>query len=600
MNVSLLIIFLFRAEASFIEIPFVADSAGNTPFAIKIKATELDSVDTTYKFCIWVYDKGKGIPISQIWTPDGWKYGWFNYQHFYQKTGTERTQWVYLKVCKQHTPDSFYIKFKLKNGDTVETLSTEFNIMDMQTEAGWLCGTVYKDENFSSPYENINIILRDASGECLGAYISEDNKINEGNLTIAGKFCIAVPIGEIDSIEFQDSLGNFINGYVTKKPPYNITAGETTYIDLFYINRIEFVPDKPNPGDSVIIYAYICNTYEELNNVEVSATYKKGSKTGLIDKKTINLPANSCTPVQIIWRDIKIGKYLIEITVRTENFSSKTTKYIGIGSGDVIINEIMYKPKNSGEWIEIFNRTNNPINIKNWLIDDVLITQEDYYIEPNNFVVIAESTENVLNSIYGNIPAKIFSLTNKFPNLNNEGDSITLCDNDSVIQDFLNYKPSWGNNKYGVSLERINPKIWTQDSTNWGSCIVSSGGTPGKINSIYAEFLPKKISLSIEPQIFSPPNEVTFISYTLPFTKANIRLYIYDKCGRLVRKLIDGEPSGSQSRYIEEKNSVTWVHIWNGKNDKGEILPTGIYIVYLEARNATSSISKKEQVVIAK
>jgi flagellar hook assembly protein FlgD len=114
--------------------------------------------------------------------------------------------------------------------------------------------------------------------------------------------------------------------------------------------------------------------------------------------------------------------------------------------------------------------------------------------------------------------------------------------------------------------------------------------------------LPTKVILLVEPKVFTPEEENASISYTLPFNKAVVRLYVYDKCGRCVRKLINGALSGAHSRDRAEKNGVIWSHLWDGKSDNGEILPIGIYIIYLEAKDQLSETlaSKKTTVVIAK
>lgn len=606
MKFSLLVIVthIFGTSARFETIPIAADSSSTAPFAVKIRAEGVEPTDTTIKFCVWVYDKGTHRYISQIWTKEGWKSGWTYYQPFQPSIGLDRTQWVYLRIYKQHTPDSFYIKFKFKDSDTAETDPTYFQILNMAYEGGWLAGTVYKDMNFTTPYPNINVIARNSAGNTVGAYVTEDNLIDEGNPTLPGRFYIAVPVGYINSIVFEDSIGKPVIGYITTSPPWQIIAGETTWVDPLYIENVEFIPDYPEPGDSVIIRVKICNTGDERQNASVSATYKKEDETSKIGEVILNnIPAQSYATTEIIWKNIDRGRYQIEILVIAGQFKTTTVGYLQVGAGEVIINEIMYSPTNSGEWLEIINHSQNPINLKDWSIDGNIITDEDKWLSAGGFAVIAESTAQVLKSIYGEFDAEVFSLGSKFPNLRNAVDTVILKDEAKLVQDILRYEAGWSDNpNKGVSLERISPIIATNDPNNWGACVVANGGTPGKVNSIYAEYLPNKTILSVQPRVFSPPKEVVFISYTLPFTKALIRLYLYDKCGRCVRKLIEGYPSGAQSRYQWEKDKITWSHIWDGRNDKGQILPIGIYIIYLEAKDQLSDalISQKATVVIAK
>ena len=597
---------IFGAEAFFEEIPFAADSVSATPFGVKIRAAAVDSADTSYKFSVWVYDQGTSRYISQIWTPEGWKSGWTFYQPFYSNTGWQRINWAYLRVYKQHTPDSFYISFKFRDGDTDQTKTTWFEILNMSSEGGWLAGTVYKDPTFTVPYPNVNVIARNSGGRALGSYVTEDNRIDEGNPSIPGRFYTAVPVGSVDKIEFQDSVGNLVDGYIGSLPPWEITAGETTWVDPFCIENIEFTPDYPEPSDSVIIRVLLCNPGTAINNCSLLASHNSTEIGKLLLE---NIPAHSCTAPEIIWRNLPRGKFRILIQVTSGEFSTTASKFLQIGSGDVLINEIMYHPSTSGEWIEIINHSTNPISLKDWTIEDTqtknAITIEDKWLAPEGFAVIAESTSLALQSIYGNFPAEIFSLGSKFPSLKDDGDTVILRDEDGIIQDILKYEDCWASNSKntkGISLERISLNINTNDLKNWGSCVIASGGTPGKVNSIYADYIPKSVKLSVNPKSFSPKSEVAFISYTLPFAQARVKLYLYDRCGRCVRKLVDGSPSGAQSRWFWEEGEITWSHIWDGKNDDGEVLPMGIYIVYLEAKDQQSDglISQKTTVVIGK
>ncbi len=57
----------------------------------------------------------------------------------------------------------------------------------------------------------------------------------------------------------------------------------------------------------------------------------------------------------------------------------------------------MYAPsKGEPEWIEIFNKTDSPVNIKNWFISDarssVRITNTDKILEENDYLIISEDS----------------------------------------------------------------------------------------------------------------------------------------------------------------------------------------------------------------
>jgi len=83
--------------------------------------------------------------------------------------------------------------------------------------------------------------------------------------------------------------------------------------------------------------------------------------------------------------------------------------------------------------------------------------------------------------------------------------------------------------------------------------------------------LPKEFALS--PNFPNPFNPSTTIRYQLP-RQASVRLIIYNARGQIVRTLVSKEQSANYY-------SVTW----NGRNDKGMKVSSGIYIYYFKAGN---------------
>jgi hypothetical protein len=76
-----------------------------------------------------------------------------------------------------------------------------------------------------------------------------------------------------------------------------------------------------------------------------------------------------------------------------------------------------------------------------------------------------------------------------WPSLNNASDKLLLKNDKGVVMDQVNYADTWYKDATkklgGYSLELINPKALCTGIQNWGASMDISGGTPGKINSIY-------------------------------------------------------------------------------------------------------------------
>jgi flagellar hook assembly protein FlgD len=68
----------------------------------------------------------------------------------------------------------------------------------------------------------------------------------------------------------------------------------------------------------------------------------------------------------------------------------------------------------------------------------------------------------------------------------------------------------------------------------------------------------------------NPFNPITTIAFDVPAGGQEVSLRIYDASGRLTRTLIDGyEPSGTRT--------VSW----DGKNDDGQPMASGIYYCHI-------------------
>ncbi|MFC1558589.1 lamin tail domain-containing protein [candidate division KSB1 bacterium] len=244
----------------------------------------------------------------------------------------------------------------------------------------------------------------------------------------------------------------------------------------------------------------------------------------------------------------------------------------------IIINEIMYNTRaGEAEWIEVYNSGNESFNIQGWKIGDknkpegTVITDNTYIIFPDEYVVIRDNSGLYFDFEFG---IKEIIMESGFPKLNNDEDDIILRDNEDLVIDSVHYTENWGGEK-GASLERINPFKDSNNKDNWGTNVTENGSSEGKENSIYSVLTPNSATIIVSPNPFSPDgdgiDDAAIISYSLPFEYGTIRLEIYDSAGRLVRRLLNNENTGS-SRSVN----------WDGKNNQGRMLPIGIYIVYLE------------------
>lgn len=145
----------------------------------------------------------------------------------------------------------------------------------------------------------------------------------------------------------------------------------------------------------------------------------------------------------------------------------------------------------------------------------------------------------------------------------------------------------------GVALERISPDISSSDSENWHSAAAPLYGTPGYRNSVFIENISENLDIEIYPPVFSPDgdgfNDVTTINLTCFQNGFTAKIIIFDSQGMFVRDLVNCQNIAYQSRFV-----------WNGLDENGKKVPSGIYVVYVEVFDTQGNIKRfKKAVVVA-
>ncbi|MBM4158254.1 MAG: hypothetical protein FJ216_05675 [Ignavibacteria bacterium] len=337
--------------------------------------------------------------------------------------------------------------------------------------------------------------------------------------------------------------------------------------------------------------------YNSFNQIVDSITYSNvwGGSTGTSLEKRISSGSGN---------DSTNWGTCIDIMRATPNRINSLSNITPALWNDIVINEIMYDPlTGNAEWVEIFNRTNNTIVLSGWRFSESnsfynFFDSLKYKINPGAYFILSQDS-----TIYTRFPflkdTALFNVVfNKNISLSNTGETVKITDPVNTIIDSVVYSPKWHNpnisDPKGISLERINPNFNSNDRYNWNSCANYLGGTPGTINSIYTENLSTNSKITVSPNPFSPDGDgfedFTVINYTLTSKISQIRLKVYDVKGRLVRTLAGNQTSGSTGQII-----------FDGKDDGGQKLRIGIYILYLEAVNDQNGIidQAKTTVVIA-
>jgi len=128
-------------------------------------------------------------------------------------------------------------------------------------------------------------------------------------------------------------------------------------------------------------------------------------------------------------------------------------------------------------------------------------------------------------------------------------------------------------------------------------CRVLCPGDKDTVNNFARIFVTPRGSgklLSLNLTTFSPDydgyEDSLPITFDLPEPEGRMSIKIFDLSGRTVRTLFAG-------RLVSEKQGLVY---WDGRTDQGEMAPVGIYVVYLEYRNAGRKVSAKQPCTLIK
>ena len=344
----------------------------------------------------------------------------------------------------------------------------------------------------------------------------------------------------------DSSQSNWANSLVADGTPGFQNSVTPVQFDL-QLASLTFQPEILFEGDDVTIFAKVKNlgtnaadfyTIEIYNDVNFDSTADPGEL--IFSQQYSNLLSGDSLTASTVMNSLTAGNYQIisrvvfapdENLLNNELIESFLVFPPGTNYNDVVINEIMYAPSTGEpEWVELYNRTESPINLKKWKFSDasstVTIINTDKFIPAKSYIVLTADS-SILN--FYNVPSEIIKFS--LPALNNTGDAVMIKDSIGVIIDSLYYYPEWGGNVGGRSLERISPDLSSIDPSNWGTSQNIFKATPGAINSITQ----KDFDIAVSEILFNPqfPFEGDTVSISTKvknpgLNNANFSLQLYE------------------------------------------------------------------------
>lgn len=257
----------------------------------------------------------------------------------------------------------------------------------------------------------------------------------------------------------------------------------------------------------------------------------------------------------------------------------------------ILFSEILVNPK-PGEFdiVELYNPTNLYFNcadlymvgfdtISNDVHTITQISDEFLLLAPGEFLVISEDIGKARYMSDCKENAKFIEMPN-MPTMSDEEGTVMLVNKWGYVIDSLHYSEDWHSDVIadteGVSLERVSYSLPTQMSINWNSAFtITNGSSMGCKNSQSENFNQNTIDFNLE--CITPNNDgyddLLTVTYTIIENNTTMNMHIFTVSGNKVATIANNDLPGTNG-----------VIRWEGLDESKNLVPPGIYIVYIEIR----------------
>ncbi|PSL49536.1 lamin tail-like protein [Chitinophaga niastensis] len=273
---------------------------------------------------------------------------------------------------------------------------------------------------------------------------------------------------------------------------------------------------------------------------------------------------------------------------------------------DVVLNELLfYPPAGVPEFIELYNRSNKVIDLQQLRIcarkqDGSLGTVKNIapagrLLMPGKLVALTTDAA-LLCSHYTCKARENIQEVNSLPSMPMAEGQLVLLRSDSTVIDELHYTDGQhfplASALQGISLERLNTELPTSNGDNWHSAAATAGyATPGWPNSQQWPQEGEQTTITVMPAVFSPDGDgiadLAQLTWQLPAPGCVANVTIFDAQGKPVRFLARNILLGNTG-YLR----------WDGSGENAVVLPSGIYIFFIEIFNLKGHVKRWKRTVV--
>ncbi len=270
--------------------------------------------------------------------------------------------------------------------------------------------------------------------------------------------------------------------------------------------------------------------------------------------------------------------------------------------GDILINELLFNPPTGGsDFVEIYNNSDRLFDLQylrlghvdplqKTFIDSRIITEESYLLEPGRYLALTGDRDFVLDYYKPRIPENVVEVDG-LPSMNDDEGSMAIATSALELIDFYEYDEDHHLaliDPEGVSLERQSFEGPSNDPGNWQSAASTVGfATPGYLNSqrVIPDFSAR---LGVNPKVFSPNqdgyNDEVSLTYNFESPNNILSVSIWSSTGQKLKTLLNNQNVGRQG-FVQ----------WDGTDDSGNLMNTGIYIVVFDYFNTEGAHRVEKQ-----
>jgi hypothetical protein len=229
-----------------------------------------------------------------------------------------------------------------------------------------------------------------------------------------------------------------------------------------------------------------------------------------------------------------------EVKIRIDKDLSINAKFDPIPGFERVVNEICFSSAETNDWIELFNPTDQSIDLTGWeIMDDdnsPFVFPTGTVVQEGDFIVVCRD-QNAFDAKYNGVK----SIGNLEFGLSKRGDEVSLYNDSGALIDKLEYKVvyPWPDSEESISL--LNPDINNTYPGNWQN--TDERKSPGSYNYIIQnnnmQDDPNSLFILYDPYP-NPTSNTSTINYELR-QKDRMILNLFNSQAQLVSQLVNQE-----------------------------------------------------------